>query len=265
VARSRLTKPERARRYLQASMSAGATGLPAEQRRAYEEQLRGHERAYSGVRRHALAGSRRHFDRPLAAGEREHQRHLRERERLGEGDVLGIQRDLDAELGRTRSRSRRQTLAGPRAAKAAAGAAAGAVSDVTGGRNTVMYFIGVLLLLSLVYLLVTGKGPQYLAGITKAITGAVSVFVKPVDPVAALERSLGARPVAGSPQSSALSPPAPSSTSPVESAPRAAGPPTPTPAKAGALTWSSLNRAIRAHRLSPAQVKRDISILTGHG
>lgn len=212
---SSLSKEKRARRYLQASMSAGATGLRAEHREAYESQMRSHERAYPGVRRHAIAGSRRHFDEPLLAGERSHQQHLRRSEGLQESDLMGIQRELDE---RPSTGSRRQAKQRS-AAGAAAGSAAGAIGSAAGGGgSTLMYFIGITLGLSLIYLLVSGKGVGALTGVVGALTGGVRAFVAPVDPIAAAEGALGASPISRAPSTS----PAPAA-SPQAAAPGAGG------------------------------------------
>ena len=255
-------------------MSAGYSGLPREQREAYEAQMRSHERAYSGVRQHALAGADSDFDKPLRAGEREHQRHLRSQEGLQHADVLRTRRELRGERG-GQSRSRRRsssggssgTFAGPRAAKAAAGAAGGALGGVTGGGgNTVLYFVGVMLGLSLIYLLVAGKGAKAVTGITNTVVGAVHTFIAPVDPIAAAERALGAGSVSSSTPSSSSSGSAPGSPSGASLTPQqsAAASPfgtAPSPTKAAALTPASLSRAIRAHKLTPAQVRADLKIL----
>jgi hypothetical protein len=204
VARSSLTREKRARRYLQASMSAGYTGLPAEHREAYEQQMRAHERAYPGVRAHALAGASSDFDKPLSAGEREHQRALRDREGLQHADVLRMRRELRGERAPGRrpapARSSDPRTAGPRAARAAAGAAGGAIASATGGTGgTITYLIGVMLALSLFYLLVAGKGAGVITGIVNALVGGVRAFVAPVDPIRSLEGALGASPVSTSP------------------------------------------------------------------
>jgi murein DD-endopeptidase MepM/ murein hydrolase activator NlpD len=210
VAKS-LTREQRARRYLQASQSAGYTGLPAEQREAYEAQQRSHERAYPRVREHALAGADSDFDRPLRAGEREHQRHLRSQEGLQHSEVLRIRRELRGERAAPRRRSTSSgrgssgTFAGPRVARAAAGGAAGAVATAAGGGgNIFLYVVGLILGLSLIYLLVSekGKGPALVTGIVNTIAGGVRAFVAPVDPIAHIETALGASPIA-SPASTA--------------------------------------------------------------
>lgn len=289
----KLTKPAHARRYLQASMSAGYTGLPAEHRQAAEDRMRSHERSYPGVRRHALAGSRRHFDEPLSAGERSHQSHLRREEGLGEGEVLDLQRELDTPArarppraaGRERSRS--STFTGPRAARSAAAAGGGVISQVTGGGGGVMYFIGGLLLLSLIYLLVAGKGVKVVTGLTNVVTGAVHTFVAPVDPIAAAERALGATPITQPSVSASSSSSAPSTevtgvtgavsapavtgavlapgVTGAAAAKQGAAAPPPRSFPHAALTAASLRREIRAHRLTRAQVSADLKILYGTG
>lgn len=198
-------------------MSAGYTGLPAEHRKAYEDQMRAHERAYPGVREHALAGASSDFDKPLAAGEREHQRALRDREGLQHADVLRMRRELRAgraaPRGRAAARSSNPRSAGPRAARAAAGAAGGAIASATGGAGgTVLYLIGVMLALSLFYLLVAGKGAGAVTGIVNTVVGGVRAFVAPVDPIQSLEGALGAGPISSSSPSTAPSS-APSSSS----------------------------------------------------
>jgi murein DD-endopeptidase MepM/ murein hydrolase activator NlpD len=184
-------------------MSAGYTGLAAEHREAYEQQMRSHERAYPGVREHALAGADSDFDEPLSAGEREHQRELRRREGMQQADVLRTRAELRGKRSQPRATRRRRSSsgrsAGPRAARAAAGAAGGALGGVTGGGgNTVMYFVGLTLGLSLIYLLVAGKGAGVLTAIVNTLVGGVRAFVAPVDPIKAAENALGAGPVSSS-------------------------------------------------------------------
>jgi len=232
-------------------MSAGYTGLPAEQREAYEAQMRSHERAYSGVREHAIAGADSDFDKPLSAGERGHQRALRDREGLQHAQVLQMRRGLRAKRAAP-ARAKPDTLArraragaapGARAARGGAKKATSVIGTATGGSgNTVLYFIGVTLGLSLLYLLVAGKGSKAIAGIVGALTGGVAVFVAPKDPITSLEKALGASAVSSSGSSEASSAPAPSggasgteapgTTTPTRSG--ASGAVAPTPAAAGA-------------------------------
>jgi murein DD-endopeptidase MepM/ murein hydrolase activator NlpD len=193
VARA-MSKGQRARRYLQASMESEYTGLPEEHREAKRSIMREHERAYPGVRRHALAGTTRHFDKPLQAGERGHQRALQEREGIEEPLLREMRKELEAP---PRPRRRAEGAgAGPALAGSAASSGLELVSRSSGGgRNTVLYFIGVLLGLSLIYLLVAGKGAKVITALTGTIVGGVRAFVSPVDPLAKLETALGATPI----------------------------------------------------------------------
>jgi hypothetical protein len=198
----RLTRNERARRYLQSSQTASKRNLPAATRRAARDVMRGHEAKYPGVRMHALAGGRKHFDKPLSAPEREHQGRLRKRERMSQSDVIAARQELDEARQSRRAEQRSQQLAGPRAARKAAGGAGEAISDVIGGGNVFMYFIGVALLLTLVYLLVAGKGVNAITGLVGVVTGGVRAFVAPVDPIRAAESALGAGPISAAAVSS---------------------------------------------------------------
>jgi hypothetical protein len=191
---ARMTRERRARRYLQASMESGYTGLPAEHKHAKQQLMREHERAYPRVRQHALAGTSRDFDRPLSAGEREHQSHLREQEGLTEHDVRAIREELRAKPERNPALS-----AGPKAA-AAAGAAGTGVLDaaITGKGSLWLQIAGLFVGLALVYLLVyghKGNGPKVLVGLANILTGATRTFIAPVDPIAKLESALGATPI----------------------------------------------------------------------
>jgi hypothetical protein len=209
VPRPRLSKEQRARRYLQASMEAGYTGLPAEHKHAKEGLMASHERAYSDVRKHALAGANRDFDVPLTTGERGHQRHLREQEGLTESDVRDIRDQLRATPARRETRG--SETSGVGALTAPASAAPGAVSSALGAAasgkgNLFLQLAGMFVGLSLIYLLVKGKGVNALQGITTAVTGAVHAFIAPVDPIAKLEGAFGAGPIsAGSTSTSASS------------------------------------------------------------
>lgn len=196
--RTRLSKPARARRYLQASMEAGYTGLPAEHKQAKEALMRSHERAYPDVRRHALAGTNQDFDLPLTNGEREHQRHLRTQEGLTEKDVQGIRAQL-----RAKDDEPAGATTGARAARAASAAGLGAIDAAATGKGSLFLQIaGMFVGLSLIYLLVAGKGTKALTGITSIITGAAHTFIAPIDPIAKLETALGATPIAGATSSS---------------------------------------------------------------
>jgi hypothetical protein len=212
-----LTKPERARRYLEASMASSYTGLPAEHREAHEGTMRHHEARYKNVRQHALAGTDADFDEPLSAGAREHQRYLRKQEKLTEGGVREMRKELRGTVPSSGQPARRRSssepdepsraagvLKGPRKVASAGGKALSAGGDVLGvksGGNVLLKLIGVGLLLSLIYLLVAGKGVAAVGGIVTSLVNGVRAFVAPVDPIAKLQQSLGAetaKPVAGS-------------------------------------------------------------------
>lgn len=202
MAKPRLSNPQRARRYLQASMESGYTGLPAEHKHAKEQLMREHEHAYPDVRKHALAGTRRDFDLPLTNGEREHQRHLRQQEGLTEHDVREIRDEIRAKANEpSRFAAATDTLAAP--TRSAASSTSNALDAATTGKGSLFLQIaGAFVLLSLVYLLVAEKGKtngiKALQGITSVLTGAVRTFIAPIDPIAKLEQSLGATPVSAS-------------------------------------------------------------------
>jgi hypothetical protein len=274
-------------------MNAGYTGLPAEHREAYEAQMASHERAYKDVREHALAGADRDFDKPLEAGEREHQKHLRENAGLAHKDVLRIRNELrnptrrtgPASPGRRGRKPANPSLAGPRAARTAARAAGGTIGAAASGTGSiVMQLIGMVFLLSLVYLLVSGKGVSAVTGATNLVVGGVRAFIAPVDPIASLETALGAAPPgsqgsassSSSSSSSSTGAIAPSSLTPQQSAGPSSQAPLggrvavapnkialPRPANKWGIPTSLLQadltlraanaKLINAHRLTPAQ------------
>jgi hypothetical protein len=182
-------------------MHAGYTGLPPEHREAYEAQMAAHERAYSRVREHALAGADSDFDEPLTTGEREHQRELRRREGMQQRDVQRVRNELRGSTPGGRRRAPAQRAGGGSRRQRRPAAAAGAKATqalraaTTSGGSTLTYLIGIGLFLSLFYLLVAGKGAGAVNGIVNVIVGAAGAFVKPIDPIAHLEQSLGATPV----------------------------------------------------------------------
>ncbi len=200
-----MNHPERARRYLQASLSSSYTGLPKEHRDAYEAQMRAHERAYPGVREHALIGADRDFDEPLTAGEREHQQHLRRQEGITHGQVLDARKKLRSQSSpRRRSRS---SSSGSNTRRVASGLLSGAggaldagTTVLTGskGGSTVMMFVGVGLLLTLAYLLLSGKGVNAVGGLANTFAGGLRAFIAPQDPIAKLQQALGANPSSSS-------------------------------------------------------------------
>lgn len=263
----RLTPAKRARLYLEASKAGSYTGLPKEHREAYESQMRAHERAYPGVREHALAGADKHFDKPLQSGTREHQTYLQEKAGLEHGDILKIRKHLDGDTKSGSTRTRRPPnprYAGPRVARRAAALGTGAIaSSIPGaGGNTLMYGLGLLLALSLLYLLVAGKGMGALTGIVNVIVGGVRAFIAPEDPLKAFESAIGATPIssssstqantAGEPSSGGS--PAPGSVTPTgSSAPPQTGQTAPAPQTAA-------KHAIGARHPSASLLEADIKL-----
>jgi hypothetical protein len=181
-----------AHRYLEASMSAGATGLPSEQRDAYRGTMRDLERKYPQVREHAIAGAAADFDEPLGAGEREHQRHLREREDFTEGHVREVRKELRGEPGtaprapRKKPGAVRAGISGGRAyARARRYARSAASSGPLGDAgSTLLYALGAGIALTLLYLALAGKGPKALQTLLSGVGNFVRVLVSPVDPLA---------------------------------------------------------------------------------
>jgi hypothetical protein len=279
-----MSRAQRARRYLQASLNASYTGLPAEHREAYEAQMRAHERAYPGVREHALAGADQDFDEPLTAGEREHQRHLRRQDGIEHAQVLAIRRGLRASTsgGAGGGRSRAGSSSGSRYARRAASGAGGALSTgagvlgASGGGNVLMQLLGIGLLLSLAYLLLNekGKGPAALAGLAGAVTTGARAFISPEDPLKRLQVALGANPtssgsktaaVGGSTAAAASTPGQPGEAAAVATTGKTAPPPSVAGSHIpGRLPPASLLRAdlalrarsrklVREHKITPAQ------------
>ncbi len=126
-----------------------------------------------------------------------------------------------------------------------------------------MQLIGLLLLLSLVYLLVAGKGVKALGGIAGVIEGGIKSFISPEDPIKTLETALGAASASESTPaggSMALTSEAPGTTTPENSAGTGHADAS-TPAQAARLTPASLQREIKAHKLTLPQVNADLKIL----
>lgn len=199
-----MTREQRGRRYLQASMKAGYTGMPAEHREAYQAQMREHERAYPKVREHALAGADQDFDKPLAAGEREHQAHLRDQDGLQHADVLRIRRELRERPTTPQQPARsRAALTTP---KEAAGTAADPLKAAISGKGSLFLQIaGYVLGLSLIYLLVAGKNiPDALKGVSNVVIGAAKTFIAPVDPITAFEGAIKAGPIGPAGEAAAI-------------------------------------------------------------
>jgi hypothetical protein len=234
-----MTNHERARRYLQASMSAGYADQKPEAVQAAHDLMNAHERAYPDVRRHALSGENRDFDEALQPGEREHQQHLRRQDNMSHQDILDTRKEIrgsGAPARRAPSRAQRRSSSPARTAAGAATGAIGTGFDVATGKaggSIIVQLIGLLLFLSLVYLLVAGKGTKALSGIATAIEGGIKAFISPEDPILKLETALGASPVAaGSAGGEASGTGASGTTTPTQSAGAAGGADASSPAPA---------------------------------
>lgn len=185
----KISHAKRAHDYLRASMEAGYTGLPAAHRDAREQIMAAHERAYPKVREHALAGTDQDFDTPLSAGEREHQRHLRNKEGLTEAQV----REIRSEIRKTPTKPSRQLPRVPAAVRRSIGAGRRSINTATPSSAIGYKIAGGILILIIAYVAFTGKGPAAIKGIIGGITAAISAFVAPKDPIATLEGKLGGK------------------------------------------------------------------------
>jgi hypothetical protein len=277
-----MTREEAARRYLEASRAASISTGDAHD--AHEGTMRRLEQRHPQVRAHALVGAGEDFDQAPGRNELEHQRELRRQAGITNQQAAARRGELRAthygaptasetyqaanppgapSPSRARSRSR---SAPRRAASAGAGISTGAIGDaVTGRGNLFMQLLGWTLALSLIYLLVAGKGVNALTGVVNAIVGGVRTFVAPIDPIASLETALGATPAGSSSSSStgataAASSPAPGSLTPSDSA--GTGATDARPPAANTLTWPWLRREVKAGHITKAQLATDEAILT---
>jgi len=285
AAATRIGRKEAARRYLQADMDRSYTGLPDEAKEIHEETQR------RLVNEHgddlpllATVGTDRDFDAPLTSGEREHQRYMRTQ--LPDGSPQAVAEHRARLRGKPapaprRSPPRRRPAPRVSSARRTAGAGVGAVQSAVGGRGSVfLQLVGWTLALSLLYLLVAGKGVNALKGITNAVVGGVTTFIKPVDPIASLETALGATPPSAASSSSSPTNPAlagvtgstlpASSVAPGNSAGTGTDAPTPAAAAAGAkakvsawgLPASLLQADLSLRRTAAAAVKAGSETVT---
>lgn len=190
-----MSNPERARRYLQADMAANYTGLPGEAKEAHEATMRSLERAYPGVKQHALIGSDQDFDKPLRAGEREHQSYMRSREGMTHGQVLEHRKQLHESSKPTRPaprpKVRHAARAGARGGRSYYRAArqAGIPSAASSTGSTVMQAIGIGIGLSLLYLVLSPKGSNAFSMVLGGVVKAIDVLIQPIDPLSAFNSS----------------------------------------------------------------------------
>jgi hypothetical protein len=186
-----MTREERARRYLQASRDAGYTNLPQEHVEAAESLMREHERRYPQVREHAIVGADQDFDKPLSAGEREYQRHLRGEEGLTHGQVLERRKAIRSGEKPTRPRPKstgtrraaaRAGFTGARAYRRAARPTG--LPGVAGDAGSLtLQLIGVGIMLALAYLVLSDKGSKAFGAILRGLSSALRMLIGPVDPL----------------------------------------------------------------------------------
>jgi hypothetical protein len=185
-----LTRQQRARAYIGDSMAASYTSLPGEAREAREARMAEHRRRYPDVVDHALAGSDAMFDRPLTAGEREHQRHMRDQAGLNHGQILEMRKHVKDELAEPPSRARRTGAAARGAARAGARAGrtyirseAAPKLSVSSGGSITLQIAGVAIGLSLLYLVLSQGGSRGLSTLLNGVTGTVRGLIEGKDPL----------------------------------------------------------------------------------
>ena len=186
-----MSEQEAARRYLQASMAAGYTGLPDEHREAHEATMRKLERQHENVRLRALAGAAADFDKALTPGEREHQAYLRDREGMKHADVLKARRELrggsspSGQGRRSSGRRRAAVRAGARAGKAYARAHKQVIasSGIGDAGSLALQALGVGIGLALIYLALSPNGSKAFSTLLAGISKFVRLLVGPFDPL----------------------------------------------------------------------------------
>lgn len=200
-------------------MAASYTGLPGEAKEAHQGTMRQLERKHPGVKEHAIVGSDQDFDKPLRAGEREHQGYMRQREGMTHGQVLERRKAIrggGTKPTRPKPSNRRAVGAGARAGRSyyrgrSAIRQTGIPSAAQSTGSLVMEAVGIAIGLSLLYLILNekGKGPLALSTLFKGLESAVKIFINPVDPLKALSGSSSSSSAASSTTEKQDSTPAP--------------------------------------------------------
>jgi hypothetical protein len=181
-----MSKELRAHRYLQASQSAGLTGLPEEAREAYEQQMSAHERAYPDVRTHAIVGTNSDFDTNLSAGEREHQGHLREEEGHTNASLLEARKQLrQGAKPKTTRTTAKAVGAGGRAGKSyfSSRRAARSLGYPANLGSTLLESAGLAIGVILLYLVLSPNGSKAFATLLNGVSSGLRLFVGPGDPL----------------------------------------------------------------------------------
>ena len=181
--KTRLSTERAAQLYIQAHRDAHYTNLPAAHKQAKLDILRQLEHQDPQVRERALIGGPRHTGQ-LSPSERSHQTYMREQAGISHAELLERRRALD-QPPRVPSRGPQPRPAPSRpslpparpAARRAARAVARATPGVTGGKNTVIRVIGVIVALSVLYLIVSKRGSGAFAALTGITTGVFRNFL----------------------------------------------------------------------------------------
>lgn len=196
-----MTKEAAARRYLESSRAASMFHDGEEGATIHRETMAELRKHHPNVAEHALLGAGQDFDEPPGRTELEHQRQLRSDAGLTNSDIVERRKALRGRGYGAPSPAKpkaapRKTRATPRRRVKGAGAVASAPGDAVAGRgNIFMQLLGWTLVLSVIYLLLTGKGVSALTGLVNVVVGGVTTFIRPVDPIASLEGALGASPI----------------------------------------------------------------------
>lgn len=201
---SSLNHEQAARRYIKAHMDAHYTGLPQEHREIHLGTLRELERQDPRVRERALVGAPRHTG-PLEAGEREHQKWMREQAGISHSELLERRRVLDSPPGgggRRRAPAappRRSPSRAPSPGARQTARTARTIANAAGarqGKNTVIRALGVIVALSVLYLILSKRGSRAFSGVLGIATGLLKNLIGSGD--------ILANPLGGHKSSSAL-------------------------------------------------------------
>jgi hypothetical protein len=165
-------------------MDASYTGLPGEAKEAHQETMSRLNTKHPGLHDEAIAGSDQDFDKPLSAGLREHQRHLRDSAGLTHAEVLERRKAMRA----TRPPARRAAVkAGAQAGRAfyrsRPARQTGIPGAVTSTGSVVLQAVGIGIGLSLLYLVLSKRGSGAFSGSLNILSGALQAFIQPVDPL----------------------------------------------------------------------------------
>ncbi len=188
----------RARTWLQADLRGSYEGLSQENKDAWRQVQRRLEAEDPDVRHLALGLRSAEFDRPLTAGEREHQQHLRERAQISPElaheharRILAGEPQPKAAAKPSRPAPRatppRRRRSGSRAIELPSPTSSSLPLKIAGG------ILGLVLL----YMALSPRGSEAFAGLVNTAMRGISLLVGPEDPLAAIA---GKPPAAHEPQ-----------------------------------------------------------------